>query len=112
MHTLPALDIDALPRDVDALRSVIVDLHGQYSRILASVHEQLLKLRRLHFGASSEQLAAQLTCSLDREPAAAAARARAHQLRAQEVQGTPAPAARPAAQSRRIRGPEVVLLSR
>lgn len=59
MHALSALDIEKLPRDVDALLGVIADLHKQYSTILDSLHAQLAKLRRMHFGVSSEQLAAQ-----------------------------------------------------
>lgn len=59
MHTLPAIDIEKLPREVDALLGVIADLHSQYSTILDSLHAQLAKLRRMHFGASSEQLSGQ-----------------------------------------------------
>jgi transposase len=59
MRALPALDIETLPRDVDALLGVIADLHGQYNTILESLQLSLAKLRRLHFGTSSERLAAQ-----------------------------------------------------
>lgn len=59
MLALRALDIEKLPRDVDALLGVISDLHQQYSTILESLTQQLAKLRRMHFGASSEQFAAQ-----------------------------------------------------
>lgn len=59
MHVLPAIDIEKLPRDVDALLGVIVDLHNQYATILDSLHAQLASLRRMHFGAKSEQLAGQ-----------------------------------------------------
>lgn len=59
MHTLPAIDIEKLPREVDALLGVIADLHSQYSTILDSLHAQLAKLRRVHFGASSEKLSGQ-----------------------------------------------------
>ena len=59
MQNLPAIDIQKLPRDVDALLGVIADLHSQYTTILESVQQQLLKLRRMHFGASSERLAEQ-----------------------------------------------------
>lgn len=59
MHALPAIDIEKLPRDVDALLGVIADLHSQYSTILDSLHAQLAKLRRMHFGVSSEQLSGQ-----------------------------------------------------
>jgi hypothetical protein len=38
MHALSALEIDKLPRDVDALLGVIADLHRQYSTILESMH--------------------------------------------------------------------------
>lgn len=59
MHALSALDIASLPRDVDALLGVIADLHTQYSTILDSLHAQLAKLRRMHFGAKSERLCGQ-----------------------------------------------------
>src|SRR5450759_4665475 len=59
MHTFAALDIQQLPRDVDALLGVIGDLHRQYSTILESLHQQLQNLRRLHFGATSEKLSGQ-----------------------------------------------------
>ena len=59
MRALPALDIEKLPRDVDALLGVIADLHSQYHTILESLQLSLAKLRRMHFGASSERLAAQ-----------------------------------------------------
>lgn len=59
MPALRSLDINRLPRDVDALLGVIADLHSQYSTILDSLQQSLAKLRRLHFGASSERLAAQ-----------------------------------------------------
>ncbi|MDB5923299.1 MAG: putative transposase [Betaproteobacteria bacterium] len=59
MRALPAVDIEKLPRDVDALLGVIADLHSQYSTILDSLQLSLAKLRRMHFGASSERLAAQ-----------------------------------------------------
>ena len=58
-QNLPAIDIQKLPRDVDVLLGVIADLHSQYTTILESVQQQLLKLRRMHFGASSERLAEQ-----------------------------------------------------
>ena len=38
---------------------VIADLHSQYATIVDSLHAQLAKLRRMHFGASSEQLSGQ-----------------------------------------------------
>ena len=56
---LQALDIDRLPNDVEALKGIIVELHAQYRSILESLHQQVLNLRRLHFGAKSEQLAGQ-----------------------------------------------------
>lgn len=59
MHALPAIDIEKLPRDVDALLGVIADLHSQYSTILDSLHAQLAKLRRMQFGVSSERLTGQ-----------------------------------------------------
>ncbi len=59
MPSLSALDIAALPRDVDVLLGVIADLHTRYSQVLDSVLLQLKKLQRMHFGASSERLAAQ-----------------------------------------------------
>ncbi len=59
MPAFAALDIQKLPRDVDALLSVIGDLHQQYSTILDSLHQQLQNLRRLHFGATSEKLSGQ-----------------------------------------------------
>ena len=59
MHTLGALDIQKLPRDVDVLLGVIGELHQQYSVILSSLQQQLQTLKRMHFGASSEKLAGQ-----------------------------------------------------
>ena len=59
MHSFTALDIQKLPRDVDALLGVITDLHTQYSTILDSLHQQLQNLRRIHFGATSEKLSGQ-----------------------------------------------------
>jgi transposase len=56
MHSIAALDIEKLPRDVDVLLGVIGELHSQYSAILDSLHQQLQNLRRLHFGATSERL--------------------------------------------------------
>ncbi len=59
MHSFAALDIQKLPRDVDALLGVITDLHTQYATILESLHQQLQNLRRMHFGATSEKLTGQ-----------------------------------------------------
>ncbi len=59
MHSFAALDIQKLPRDVDALLGVITDLHTQYSTILESLRQQLQNLRRMHFGATSEKLSGQ-----------------------------------------------------
>jgi hypothetical protein len=59
VRALSALEIDKLPRDVDALLGVIAKLHHQYSTILDSLHAQLTALRRMHFGASSERLSGQ-----------------------------------------------------
>jgi transposase len=59
MHSFAALDIQKLPRDVDALLGVITDLHTEYSSILDSLHQQLQNLRRMHFGATSEKLSGQ-----------------------------------------------------
>ena len=59
MHSFAALDIEKLPRDVDALLGVITDLHTQYSTILESLRQQLQNLRRMHFGATSEKLSGQ-----------------------------------------------------
>src|ERR1035437_7767515 len=59
MHTFAALDIQKLPRDVDALLGVITDLHTQYSTILESLRQQLQNLRRMHFGATREKLSGQ-----------------------------------------------------
>ena len=59
MHSFAALDIQKLPRDVDALLGVITDLHTQYATILESLHQQLQNLRRMHFGATSEKLSGQ-----------------------------------------------------
>ena len=59
MHSFAALDIQKLPRDVDALLGVIAELHTQYATILESLHQQLQNLRRLHFGATSEKLSGQ-----------------------------------------------------
>ncbi len=58
-HVPPAIDIEALPEDVDALKGLIVALHAHYSASLQSLHQQILDLRRLHFGAKSERLAGQ-----------------------------------------------------
>jgi len=46
---------DALPDDVHQLKDIIVTL----STHLESLHQQILNLRRLHFGATSEQIAGQ-----------------------------------------------------
>jgi len=59
MHSFAALDLEKLPRDVDALLGVIGELHSQYSTILESLRQQLQNLRRLHFGATSEKLSGQ-----------------------------------------------------
>jgi transposase len=59
MPAFATLDLQQLPRDVDALLGVIGDLHHQYSTILESLYQQLQNLRRLHFGATSEKLAGQ-----------------------------------------------------
>ena len=59
MHSFAALDIQKLPRDVDALLGVITDLHTQYTTVLDSLHQQLQNLRRMHFGATSEKLCGQ-----------------------------------------------------
>lgn len=59
MHVLCAIDVEKLPRDVDALLGVITDLHSQYNTLLESLHQQLQKLKRMHFGTSSERLAGQ-----------------------------------------------------
>jgi transposase len=59
MHSFAAIDIEKLPRDVDTLLGVITELHTQYATILESLHQQLLNLRRLHFGATSEKLSGQ-----------------------------------------------------
>ena len=59
MHSFAAIDIQKLPRDVDALLGVITELHTQYATILESLHQQLQNLRRLHFGATSEKLSGQ-----------------------------------------------------
>src|SRR3990172_7051189 len=59
MRSFAAIDIEKLPRDVDALLGVITELHTQYAAILESLHQQLQNLRRLHFGATSEKLCGQ-----------------------------------------------------
>ena len=59
MRSIDALDLHKLPRDVDALLGVIRDLHAQYGAILASLHQQLQTLKRLHFGAKSEHFSGQ-----------------------------------------------------
>lgn len=59
MISLAAIDLQQLPRDVDVLLGVIGDLQSQYSTILDSLRQQLLNLRRLHFGATSEKLSGQ-----------------------------------------------------
>jgi hypothetical protein len=41
MHSFAALDIQKLPRDVDALLGVIADLHTQHSTTLDSLRQQL-----------------------------------------------------------------------
>ena len=57
MRTLSTVDIKALPRDADVLLGGITALHAQYRALLASLHQQLQTLKRMHFGASSEKLA-------------------------------------------------------
>ena len=59
MISLAAIDLQQLPRDVDVLLGVIGDLQSQYATILDSLRQQLLNLRRLHFGATSEKLSGQ-----------------------------------------------------
>jgi hypothetical protein len=59
MRSFAALDLQKLPRDVDALLGVITDLHTQYSTTLESLHQQLQNLRRMHFGATNEKLCGQ-----------------------------------------------------
>jgi len=56
---LQAFNIEQLPNDVQALKGIIVELNAQYAAILDSLQQQLLNLRRLQFGAKSEQLAGQ-----------------------------------------------------
>src|SRR5206468_11891478 len=46
----------SLPDDVEQLKDIIVTL----STHLESLHQQILNLRRLHFGATSERLAGQI----------------------------------------------------
>jgi transposase len=54
-RVLPAaLDLNSLPTEVAPLQELVIGL----ARELESLHQQLMSLRRLHFGAKSEQLSA------------------------------------------------------
>jgi transposase len=56
MSSAPAVvNRTALPSEVEALKDIIVDLAGQ----LESLKQQVLALRRAHFGTSSERLSGQ-----------------------------------------------------
>ena len=55
MPSAAAIELQALPDDVGALKQMVIDLATQ----LESLKQQFLALRRAHFGASSEQLAGQ-----------------------------------------------------
>jgi len=55
MSSATAIDLQALPDDVGALKQLVIDLATQ----LESLKQQFLALRRAHFGASSESLAGQ-----------------------------------------------------
>jgi transposase len=55
MPSAAAIDLEALPDDVGALKQLVIDLAAQ----LESLKQQFLALRRAHFGASSEQLSGQ-----------------------------------------------------
>ncbi|MEW5864390.1 MAG: IS66 family transposase [Pseudomonadota bacterium] len=55
MPSAGAIDLQALPDDVGALKQLVIDLAAQ----LESLKQQFLALRRAHFGASSEQLSGQ-----------------------------------------------------
>ena len=56
MSSAPAVvDRTALPSEVEALKDIIVDLAAQ----LESLKQQVLALRRVHFGTSSERLSGQ-----------------------------------------------------
>jgi transposase len=55
MSSAAAIELQALPDDVGALKQMVIDLATQ----LESLKQQFLALRRAHFGASSEQLPGQ-----------------------------------------------------
>ena len=56
------IDLGQLPDEIEPLKAIIVALKGQVDSLTAQLEafqHQFLNLRRLHFGARSEQLAAQ-----------------------------------------------------
>ncbi len=66
MLALPALDLEHLPDDALALKALIIEREQALQQVLAawqarfdSLTQQILSLRRAHFGASSERLAGQ-----------------------------------------------------
>jgi Transposase and inactivated derivatives len=59
MHAIAALDIESLPRDVDALLDVIAEQRKQFSAVIESLHAQLAKLKQMTFGSRSERFAGQ-----------------------------------------------------
>lgn len=59
MSLIATLDVQKLPRDVDALHGIIGQLRDEYATVIESLRQQLLTLRRIHFGASSERMVGQ-----------------------------------------------------
>jgi hypothetical protein len=56
MRAIATIDIDELPRDVDALLAVIAEQRRQFSAALESLRHQLAKLKQMSFGSRSERL--------------------------------------------------------
>lgn len=57
-----SIDVQALPEDIDALKRIVIVQAGELEQVraqLESLSQQILNLRRLHFGAKSERLAGQ-----------------------------------------------------
>ena len=66
MHAIATIDIESLPRDVDALLEVIAGQRRQFSAVIDSLRMQVEKMKRMTFGSRSERLArAKYRCTKD-----------------------------------------------
>ena len=59
MLALAPLNLDILPDDCAVLKGLLARLHAQYGAAIEAMHQQILKLRHVQFGASSERLSTQ-----------------------------------------------------